>query len=256
MLAAVVQLLEKTFIRVGNEEYARQNKSIGLTTMRDGHAKVNGGAVQFVFRGKSGIRHAIDLRDRRLAAIVKCLPRSAGHELFQYLDPDGTRQAIRSADVNAYLREMTGQDFTAKDFRTWAGTVLAAKALAQSARATSKTHAKREIGRAIESVAQCLGNTKTVCRKSYIHPAILDAYADGATIQTSISPGSAATADSTMSRPPSSHSFPAACVEKRRDPQPEHAPSGLTKSRHEGSSLKTFAPSRLRGNAARRILPI
>jgi DNA topoisomerase-1 len=188
VLAAVVQLLEKTFIRVGNEEYARQNKSIGLTTMRDGHASVNGGAVHFEFRGKSGIKHAIDLRDRRLAAIVKSCRDLPGHELFQYIDRDGTRQSIGSADVNAYLREMTGQDFTAKDFRTWAGTVLAAKALATAARATSKTHAKREIARAIESVAQCLGNTKTVCRKSYIHPVILDAYADGATIHTLESP--------------------------------------------------------------------
>jgi DNA topoisomerase-1 len=184
VLAAVVQLLEKTLIRVGNEEYARENKSIGLTTMRDKHARVSGGAVHFEFRGKSGIAHAIDLRDRRLANIVKACRELPGHELFQYVDRHGHRQSIGSADVNTYLREIAGQDFTAKDFRTWAGTVLAAKALAGVERAKSKTHAKREIVRAIDSVARCLGNTKAVCRKSYIHPAILEAYVGGVTIQT------------------------------------------------------------------------
>jgi DNA topoisomerase-1 len=184
VLAAVVQLLEKTLIRVGNEEYARENQSIGLTTMRDKHARINGGAVRFEFRGKSGKTHAIDLRDRRLANIVKACRDLPGHELFQYLDPDGKRQSIGSADVNGYLREIAGHDFTAKDFRTWAGTVLAAKALAAVERARSKSHARREIARAIESVAQSLGNTKAVCRSSYIHPAVLDAYADGATIRT------------------------------------------------------------------------
>jgi len=184
VLAAVVQLLEKTLIRVGNEEYARENQSIGLTTMRDKHARINGGAVRFEFRGKSGKAHAIDLRDRRLANIVKACRDLPGHELFQYLDPDGKRQSIGSADVNRYLREIAGHDFTAKDFRTWAGTVLAAKALAAVERARSKSHARREIARAIESVAQSLGNTKAVCRSSYIHPAVLDAYADGATIRT------------------------------------------------------------------------
>jgi len=184
VLAAVVQLLEKTLIRVGNEEYARDNQSIGLTTMRDKHARINGGAVRFEFRGKSGKAHAIDLRDRRLANIVKACRDLPGHELFQYVDPDGKRQSIGSADVNGYLREIAGHDFTAKDFRTWAGTVLAAKALAAVDRARSKGHARREIARAIESVARSLGNTKAVCRSSYIHPAVLDAYADGATIRT------------------------------------------------------------------------
>jgi len=130
VLAAVVQLLEKTLIRVGNEEYARQNGSVGLTTMKDGHAKVQGGKVRFEFRGKSDIEHAIDLEDRRLAKIVKACRDLPGYELFQYVDDDGRRQAIDSADVNAYLREITGEDFTAKDFRTWAGKVLAAQALA------------------------------------------------------------------------------------------------------------------------------
>ena len=184
VLAAVVQLLEKTLIRVGNEEYARTNNSIGLTTMRDKHAKINGAGVRFEFRGKSGIGHAVDLRDRRLTAIVKACRDLPGQDLFQYVDEAGRHQPIGSADVNAYLRAIAGQDFTAKDFRTWAGTVLAAKALAGAERARSKTQAKREIVRAIESVARCLGNTKAVCRKCYIHPAILDAYGEGVTIRT------------------------------------------------------------------------
>ena len=184
VLAAVVQLLEKTLIRVGNEEYARANNSIGLTTMRDKHARFNGAGVRFVFRGKSGIEHEVDLHDRRLTAIVKACRDLPGQELFQYLDDAGRHQPIGSDDVNAYLREISGQPFTAKDFRTWAGTVLAAKALAAVEAARSKTHAKREIVRAIESVARSLGNTKAVCRKCYIHPAILDAYAEGVTIHT------------------------------------------------------------------------
>jgi len=184
VLAAVVQLLEKTLIRVGNEEYARDNGSFGLTTFRDQHARVTGGTVRFAFRGKSGVEHAIDLQDKRLARIVKACRDLPGYELFQYVDDDGRRQAVDSADVNAYLRAISGQDFTAKDFRTWAGTVLAAKALAEAARFRSNTEAKRNIVRAIESVARKLGNTTAVCRKCYIHPAILDAYMDGATIQT------------------------------------------------------------------------
>ena len=184
VLAAVVQLLEKTLIRVGNEEYARQNGSIGLTTMKDRHARIKGKSVRFEFRGKSGIAHAIDLDDARLARIVKACRDLPGYELFQYIDDDGRRQTIDSADVNAYLREITGQEFTAKDFRTWAGTVLAAQALAALATFKSNREAKRNVVTAIESVARKLGNTKAVCRKCYIHPAILDAYMDGSTIQT------------------------------------------------------------------------
>lgn len=193
VLAAVVQLLEKTLIRVGNEEYARQNGSVGLTTMKDGHAAVEGGSVRFSFRGKSGIRHAIDLRDVRLARIVKACRDLPGQELFQYVGDDGKTACIGSADVNAYLREISGQDFTAKDFRTWAGTVLAAQALAELRTASSSTQAKRNVVQAIERVAKRLGNTRAVCRKCYIHPAILDAYMDGATIR-SISARAKATA--------------------------------------------------------------
>jgi DNA topoisomerase-1 len=184
VLAAVVQLLEKTLIRVGNEEYARENRSFGLTTMRDQHAKIKGTTVHFEFRGKSGVEHTVDLHDARLAKIVKACQELPGYELFQYVDDDGTRQTVDSADVNAYVREISGEDFTAKDFRTWAGTVLAAKALAEVATFKSNAEAKRNIVKAIESVAKRLGNTKAVCRKCYIHPAILDAYMDGATIET------------------------------------------------------------------------
>jgi DNA topoisomerase I len=182
VLATVVQLLEKTFIRVGNEEYAKQNGSVGLTTMRDQHAKVNGTSVRFEFRGKSGVRHAVDLEDKRLAKVVKACRDLPGYELFQYVDEDDARQVIDSADVNAYLREITGEDFTAKDFRTWAGTVLAAGQLAAAASFSTARQAKRNIVKAIEAVARRLGNTKAVCRKSYIHPAIFDAYLDGTTI--------------------------------------------------------------------------
>jgi DNA topoisomerase-1 len=182
VLAAVVQLLEKTLIRVGNEEYARQNRSFGLTTLRDQHAKVNGSSVRFEFRGKSGVQHAVDLNDRRLARIVKACRDLPGYELFQYVDEHGTRQVIDSCDVNEYVREISGEDFTAKDFRTWAGTVLAARQLAEAAKFSSNAEAKRNIVRAVEAVAQRLGNTRSVCRKSYIHPAIFDAYLRGETI--------------------------------------------------------------------------
>jgi DNA topoisomerase-1 len=183
VLAAIVQLLEKTLIRVGNEEYARDNGSVGMTTMRDRHVQVRGSALRFEFRGKSRIDHAIDLRDARLARIVKACRDLPGYELFQYVGPNGRRQVIDSADVNAYLREIAGDNFTAKDFRTWAGTVMAAKELAECLGFRSQAEAKRNIGRAIERVACRLGNTKAICRKCYVHPAILDAYQDGIVIQ-------------------------------------------------------------------------
>jgi DNA topoisomerase-1 len=183
VVATVVQLLEKTLIRVGNDAYARENNSFGLTTMRDRHVRVNGSSVRFAFRGKSGRRHAIDLRNRRLAAIVKRCRDLPGYELFQYVDDDGTRQVIDSSDVNQYLREISGEDFTAKDFRTWAGTVLAARALGELPSETD-TEAKRNLVDAIEAVAGLLGNTKSVCRKCYIHPAVIDAYLDRSLLET------------------------------------------------------------------------
>ena len=184
VLATVVRLLEMTLIRVGNREYARANGSFGLTTMRDRHVDISGSKLRFRFRGKSGKRHVIDLNDRRLARIVKRCQDIPGYELFQYLDDDGTRQSIDSSDVNDYLREITGQDFTAKDFRTWAGTVLAALALQEFAAFDSAAQAKRNIVRAIESVAERLGNTPSICRKCYVHPAVIEAYQEGAMLET------------------------------------------------------------------------
>ena len=179
VLATVVRLLETTLIRVGNDEYAKTNKSFGLTTMRDRHVDVSGSKVRFKFRGKSGKMHSIDFSDRRLAKIIKRCREIPGYELFQYIDDEGERQTIDSADVNAYLREITGDDFTAKDFRTWAGTVLASLALQELELAESQTQAKKNVTRAIERVAERLGNTPSICRKCYVHPAVLDTYLDG-----------------------------------------------------------------------------
>jgi DNA topoisomerase I len=179
VLATVVRLLEATLIRVGNEEYARTNKSFGLTTMRDRHVEVAGSRVFFRFRGKSGKQHKVILSDRRLATIVKRCRDIPGSELFQYVDDEGQPQTIDSGDVNDYLREITGEDFTAKDFRTWSGTVLAALALAEFEAFDNQTQAKKNLVAAIERVAEKLGNTTSVCRKCYIHPAIIDSYLDG-----------------------------------------------------------------------------
>jgi DNA topoisomerase-1 len=184
VLATVVRLLEATLIRVGNDEYARTNGSFGLTTMRDQHASIAGDTIHFAFRGKSGIRHRIEVTDRRLARIVKRCRDVPGYELFQYLDESGRRRTVGSGDINDYLRRISGQGFTAKDFRTWAGTVLAAKALQEFEVFDTKAQAKRNVVRAIEAVAKRLGNTKAVCRKCYVHPAVLDAYLDGSLLQT------------------------------------------------------------------------
>lgn len=183
VLATVVQLLEKSLIRVGNDEYAKANGSFGLTTMRNRHARVRGSMVKFEFKGKSGVRHAVDVEHRRLARIVKACQELPGQELFEYLDDRGRRRDVDSGDVNAYLKEMTGQDFTAKDFRTWAGTVLACTALKAFAAFDSPARAKKNVLQAIEAVAGILGNTKAVCRKSYIHPAIIDSYVDGSMVR-------------------------------------------------------------------------
>ncbi|HEX6293277.1 MAG TPA: DNA topoisomerase IB [Herpetosiphonaceae bacterium] len=184
VLATVVRLLETTLIRVGNDEYVRQNKSFGLTTMRDRHVEIKGATVRFRFRGKSGKNHTIALTDRRLAKIVQRCRDLPGYELFQYVDDNGERQTIDSADVNEYLRAITGQDFTAKDFRTWAGTVLASLALQECEAFESETQAKRNITQAITQVAERLGNTPSICRKCYVHPAVIDSYLDGTMIET------------------------------------------------------------------------
>jgi DNA topoisomerase-1 len=179
VLAAVVRLLETTCIRVGNEEYARQNKSFGLTTMQDRHVDINGSTVRFHFRGKSGQEHEIKLHDRRLARIVHECQDLPGCELFQYIGEDGARHGIDSGDVNLYIAEIGAPGFTAKDFRTWAGTVQMATALAECGAADSATQCKKRIVEAVKQVAANLGNRPATCRKYYVHPAILEFYEKG-----------------------------------------------------------------------------
>jgi DNA topoisomerase-1 len=180
VLATVVRLLEATRIRVGNEEYARTNDSFGLTTLRTRQVRVNGSTMSFRFRGKSGVQHSVALNDPKLAAIVRRMRDLPGYELFQYVDEAGETRAVDSADVNEYLKTVAGEEFTSKDFRTWAGTVLAAQAL----HALEPPAGKQKLAQAIEAVARQLGNTKAVCRKCYIHPAVIDSYLDGSLAQS------------------------------------------------------------------------
>ncbi len=182
LLATLVRLLDKTLIRVGNDEYARENQSFGLTTLRRRHVRVQGATLRFTFRGKSGVEHEISFIDRRLARIVQRCQDLPGQEMFQYRDGFGRRQAVTSDDVNAYLREISGRDVTAKDFRTWGGTMLAALELRTIGPATSRREADRNILRALDAVAERLGNTRTVCRQYYVHPEILVAYHLGLTV--------------------------------------------------------------------------
>jgi DNA topoisomerase-1 len=179
ILATIVRVMETTFIRVGNEEYARSNHSYGLTTMRNKHVEIEGSTIHFTFQGKSGVRHAIGLRDRRLARILERCRDLPGYELFQYVDESGEPRSIDSSDVNNYLQDIANEHFTAKDFRTWAGTVLACEMLQQFEPFESETQAKKNVVRAIESVAERLGNTPSVCRKCYVHPAVIDSYLGG-----------------------------------------------------------------------------
>jgi len=183
VLATIVYLLEATMMRIGNDEYARENKSYGLTTLRNRHVKIDGSEVEFRFRGKSGVYHDVKVHDRRLARIIQRTRDLPGQDLFQYLDEDGERHTVGSSDVNDYLRTITGEDYTAKDFRTWSGTVLAAMALQEFEAVDSDAQAKKNVVRAIESVAERLGNTPSVCRKCYVHPAVLDAYLDGTMLE-------------------------------------------------------------------------
>jgi DNA topoisomerase I len=179
VLALVVRLLEATLIRVGNDEYARDNRSYGLTTMRNRHAAVDGSTVNFRFRGKSGKEFVVPVDDRRLAGLVKRCQELPGQDLFEYTDADGVVQGITSTDVNAYLRQASGDDFTAKDFRTWAGTVAAALALREFELVDSQAQAKQNVVEAVRRVAEQLGNTPAVSRAGYVHPAVIDAYLDG-----------------------------------------------------------------------------
>jgi len=183
VLATIVYLLEATMMRIGNDEYARENKSYGLTTLRNRHVKIEGSQVQFRFRGKSGVHHDVKVQDRRVARIIQRSRDLPGQQLFEYIDENGEPQTVDSSDVNDYLREITGEDYTAKDFRTWSGTVLAAIALREFEKFDSEAQAKKNVVRAIESVAEKLGNTPSVCRKCYVHPAVLDAYLEGTMIE-------------------------------------------------------------------------
>jgi DNA topoisomerase I len=179
VLATVVNLLDKTLMRVGNMDYAKENKSYGLTTLRSRHVEVNGTELRFEFRGKSGKLWRLAVADRRVARVVRACQELPGQHLFQYVDDEGSIQTVTSSDVNDYLREVTGRDITAKDFRTWGGTVLVAMALMRLERAEGITAAKRNLNTAIKAAAICLGNTPTICRKCYVHPQIMEAYLVG-----------------------------------------------------------------------------
>ncbi len=196
VLAAIVRLLEGTMMRVGNEEYARTNDSFGITTLRHRHVRVKGSKLTFDFRGKHGIQHHIDLADKRLARIVDRCNHLPGQDLFQYLDDDGATHGVGSEDVNEYLHEVSGEHVTAKDFRTWAATNLAALALSGLEQFDSHTKARKNIVAAVESVSKRLGNTPAICRKCYIHPAIFDGYLDGSLVE-----GLKARADATLAEP-------------------------------------------------------
>ena len=202
VLAAVVALLESTLIRVGNDEYAQQNNSYGLTTLRNRHAKVRGNKVTFDFVGKSGVEHSVNVLNPKLAEIVRRAQDLPGQELFAYLDEEGNAHDVTSDDVNSYLREIAGEEFTAKDFRTWAGTVMAAIALRELQHFASVREAKRNMTRAIEAVAKMLGNTPAVCRKCYVHPVILDSYVAGQTISALQQRADEKLSDATSELPP------------------------------------------------------
>ncbi len=264
VLAAAVQLLEKTLIRVGNDEYTRHNNSFGLTTLRDGHVQVRGDRIRFMFRGKSGVEHEVDLDDKRLARVVKACRDIPGYELFQYYDGDGSRQTIDSADVNDYLRELTGDEYTSKDFRTWAGTVLATEMLLECGPCTTQSQAKRNIVQVVESVAKRLGNTKAVCRKCYIHPAIIEAYEAGE-LRKARGGAEAAVARllrrrrSTVPRSGSRRSFPRSqSAARRRSSGPRSAgatspsrrPAGPRRRSRRWPRAPKYPPSRRRAAAA------
>jgi DNA topoisomerase-1 len=197
VLATVVRLLECTCIRVGNDEYAKANRSYGLTTLQDKHVEISGSTLRFEFKGKSGKMHKVNLSDRRLAKIVHRCQALPGEDLFQYLDDDGVRQTIGSGDVNDYIKEISGQEFTAKDFRTWAGTLLAVEALTEIGAWSSQRHAKSNVLKAIDRVAEQLNNTRAVCRKYYVHPAVFEHYLAGSMTEA-LKNGTAASAKSEL----------------------------------------------------------
>ncbi|MES2500015.1 MAG: DNA topoisomerase IB [Pseudomonadota bacterium] len=179
VLATVIYLLQLTMIRIGNDEYAKQNKSYGLTTLRNRHIQIDGSEVQFQFKGKSGVNHSITVSDKKLASLIKKIRELPGQELFQYVDDQGKRHAISSSEVNEYIRNVTGENYTAKDFRTWFGTIETAIQLIKFESFTSETQAKKNVADAIKVVAKKLGNTATICRKCYVHPSVIASYLDG-----------------------------------------------------------------------------
>jgi DNA topoisomerase-1 len=183
IMATVVWLLERTLIRIGTDEYAKANNSYGLTTMRRRHVAVAGAKVDFEFRGKSGIEHSVSITDRRIARIVQRCQELPGWELFKYIDDEGRKQSVEASDINDYLREITGREVTAKDFRTWAGTMLAAEALREMGPAETKKQAEKNIVVAVDRTKARLGNTRSVCRKYYIHPVLIEAYLEGDVLQ-------------------------------------------------------------------------
>src|SRR5215207_1173097 len=200
VLATVVWLLERTLIRVGSDEYARTNGSFGLTTLRRRHVAVSGAKLRFEFRGKSGIAHSVAVTDRRMARIIQRFQELPGQELFQYLDEDGRRQSVDAGDINQYLREIAGRQVTAKDFRTFAGTMLAAVALREIGPSPTEKEANANVVRAIDQVAKRLGNTRAVCRKYYMHPVLIEAYIDGVVLGPPAADGRAQARDA--ARPP------------------------------------------------------
>ncbi|MEP6573090.1 MAG: DNA topoisomerase IB [Gemmatimonadota bacterium] len=202
VLATIVRLLESTGIRVGNEEYARSNRSFGLTTLRNRHVEISGSRISFEFRGKSGKTVSLDLSDRRVARILQRCQEIPGEELFQYLDEEGKRQSIDSGDVNEYLREIGGENFTAKDFRTWSGTMLAAEVFQEIGAPADEAESKKNILAAIDRVAERLNNTRAVCRRYYIHPAILEQYAAGTLLDALKLNGGAASTNGDGHLPP------------------------------------------------------
>ncbi len=195
----MVWLLERTLFRVGNVAYARNNRSYGLTTLKSKHVTVRGASLRFEFRGKSGVTRSANITDRRIARIVQRCQELPGQELFKYLDDEERRQAVDSGDINEYLRQISGQDVTAKDFRTWAGTISAAMALSELGPATSERETKKNVVQAVDQVADRLGNTRAVCRKYYVHPAVLDAYERGLVME--LPPAPPAELDEKRERP-------------------------------------------------------
>ncbi|UCH46513.1 MAG: DNA topoisomerase IB [Betaproteobacteria bacterium] len=240
ILAATVRLLDKTLIRVGNDEYAKGNRSYGLTTLRRQHVKVDGSVLRFTFRGKSGVQQAFTVTDKRIARIVQRCQDLPGWELFKYVNGDGKRQTITSDDVNEYLRQVGGHTVSAKDFRTWGGTILAAVALREVGPAATKREATRNINRAIDEVAERLGNTRAVCRKYYIHPALLQAYMEGLTVGSSVPPSSnGAPSNAESSSTESSTAEPVNTVSSDTSAEAEASGTSDTQTSNAESSTET-----------------